>query len=236
MLFTSIFTSIMSVIVSSIILLMSRYKSSTSRKEVDEELFHQIYKITIVGSAENTFSIIKKLATMLNLNKIATDMSIVINSAMSITLRNESSDYEEERVALKKVVISTIFLEEKLKKIYRTYSIFIGGGVVTLLYNIYFRDVLFISTLILLSVILVSIYHFVVIFRVRNGLFGTNLYEAKELIEFLEKNSDKFDDNGNGLFNEEKLTNYIFTVKQMQEAGKERLNELWLGQDNRSII
>lgn len=112
-----------------------------------------------------------------------------------------------------KIVISSLFLKNKLKCIYKAYISLVVSVLLTLVIscftnintNIYWG---FIGYFIILS-----IYYLVIKYRVERGVFGTNMYEAKELLTFILKNSNDFN-NGNGekIFCEEKLSELIIDM------------------------
>lgn len=139
---------------------------------------------------------------------------MVNNHILSVTMATLSRKLSESRKKQKEekgnensLIISALFLESKLKKIYKTYIIIGLGSIMLLVMSFYFVFPSYINVIPLIFAILTCSYQFLLNYRIKNGLFGTNDYEARELIEFIIQNNDKI--NGNKIFNEEVISNTI---------------------------
>ncbi len=143
---------------------------------------------------------------------------IIIFSKQSERRKKQKTEESEKN----RLIISALFLESKLKKIYKAYFIIGFGSILLLGMSFYFEVPSYIHIIPLLFAILTCSYQFILNYRIKNGLFGTNDYEAKELIEFIIQNNDKI--NGNKIFNEEVVSktiidfsNYVKKVHLLNE-------------------
>ncbi|WP_267418184.1 hypothetical protein [Bacillus sp. GC_Bacil_1] len=144
------------------------------------------------------------------INKMATNHILSVTMAILSSKSSKSrkkQKQKEEKGNENSLIISALFLESKLKKIYKTYIIIGLGSIMLLVMSFYFVVPSYINVIPLIFAILTCSYQFLLNYRIKNGLFGTNDYEARELIEFIIQNNDKI--NGNKIFNEEVISNTI---------------------------
>lgn len=175
-------------------------------------------------------SAFKEIINQRNMPKVKFKISKSINShIVSLTIKILFSKQSKRRKKQKteesdknRLIISALFLESKLKKIYKTYFIIGFGSILLLGMSLYVNVPSYIYVIPLLFSILTCSYQFLLNYRIKNGLFGTNDYEAKELIEFIIQNNDKI--NGNKIFNEEVVSktiidfsNYVKKVHLLNE-------------------
>ncbi|MDA2141264.1 hypothetical protein PDN64_24590 [Bacillus cereus group sp. Bc256] len=135
-------------------------------------------------------------------NFIATMFAIIFISELSKSMKKT-----QKRKNRNKLIISALFLESKMKKIHKAYFTIGFGSILLLALSFYFSIPLYINIIPFLFAILTCSYQFLLNYRIKSGLFGTNDYEARELIEFIIRNNDKI--NGNKIFNEEAISNTI---------------------------
>lgn len=174
--------------------------STKRKKDMDKELLQRIYEINkdLVSKGHD----IVALPMRKTFEQFATTSSVVLNSKKSLKIKVKFPQKKEQKEQEKEVIISTLFLSKKLKNIYKSYLALVIANIISLLLP-FIPTVASILTITL--TILVFLYQQALSYRVKNGLFGSNAYEAQELLEFLVKNQDKIDGNGNGFFNEENL-------------------------------
>ncbi|HFK1742236.1 hypothetical protein ACE41B_30050 [Bacillus cereus] len=142
------------------------------------------------------------------INKMANNHILSVTMAILSSKSSKSRKKQKEEKGNKNsLIISALFLESKLKKIYKTYIIIGLGSIMLLVMSFYFVVPSYINVIPLIFAILTCSYQFLLNYRIKNGLFGTNDYEARELIEFIIQNNDKI--NGNKIFNEEVISNTI---------------------------
>ncbi|PGX43501.1 hypothetical protein COE67_06575 [Priestia megaterium] len=182
----------------------------TRKKEMDKELLRKIYEINkdLVGKGHD----IVALPMRKTFEQFATTSSVVWNSKKSLKIKLKSTQKKEQKEKEKAVIISTLFLSQKLKNIYKSYVALLIANVIALFLP-FIPTIASVLTIIL--TILVFLYQQVLGYRVKNGLFGSNAYEAQELLEFLVKNQDKIDGNGNGFFNEENLNEIALDMSKL---------------------
>ncbi|KXO06226.1 hypothetical protein AYK81_00570 [Bacillus thuringiensis] len=142
------------------------------------------------------------------INKMANNHILSVTMAILSSKSSKSrKEQKEEKGNKNSLIISALFLESKLKKIYKTYIIIGLGSIMLLGMSFYFVVPSYINVIPLIFALLTCSYQFLLNYRIKNGLFGTNDYEARELIEFIIQNNDKI--NGNKIFNEEVISNTI---------------------------
>lgn len=97
---------------------------------------------------------------------------------------------------------------------------------ITILFNIlgfrFDEPVLFGNIFICFCFSLLIVYQLLLNYRIKNGLYGTNNYEAREIIGFIINNSDKFkDDSGKTLpiFPEEEAIDILFDTNSVLVRG-----------------
>ncbi|PGP66448.1 hypothetical protein CN998_21915 [Bacillus cereus] len=145
-------------------------------------------------------------------NYIASMLAMILISEIIKTMEKARREKYKSKATAKlkyknRLIISALFLESKLKKIYKAYFTIGLGSILLLVISFYFVVPLYVNVIPLFFAILTCSYQFLLNYRIKNGLFGTNDYEAKELLEFIIQNNDKI--NGNKLFNEEVVSNTI---------------------------
>ncbi|MGG3756041.1 hypothetical protein ABEW49_09450 [Bacillus anthracis] len=168
------------------------------RKDTDWEIVISLKEIKQQGDRGKKQS----KATKLLSDYVASMLAIIFISELSESLKKSNKRNDKN-----KLILSALFLEEKVKNIYKAYFTIVIGCVILILISIYFMVPPYISAIPLFFAIVVCSYHFLLNYRIKNGLFGTNDYEAKELLEFIIRNNDKI--NGNKLFNEEVISSTI---------------------------
>ncbi|MEZ2367966.1 hypothetical protein [Bacillus sp. RCC_6_1] len=141
-------------------------------------------------------------------NFIASMFAIILISELSKSMeKTKKRRMRAKRKNRNKLIISALFLESKMKKIHKAYFTIGFGSILLLALSFCFAIPLYINIIPFLFAILACSYQFLLKYRIKNGLFGTNDYEARELVEFIIRNNDKI--NGNKIFNEEAICNTI---------------------------
>ncbi|HGO9413535.1 TPA: hypothetical protein ACLBZX_001903 [Bacillus cereus] len=189
-----------------------------SEGEIDSELASTFKGIV---NQRNVTRVKLKLIESIH-NHIVSVTMIMIFSKNSKKQSRKRKNQKIEESNKNRLIISALFLESKLKKIYKTYFIIGFGSILLLGMSYYFYIPPYIYIIPLLFAILTCSYQFLLNYRIKNGLFGTNDYEAKELIAFIIQNNDKI--NGNKIFNEEVVSktiidfsNYVKKVHLLNE-------------------
>ncbi|WP_241139347.1 hypothetical protein [Bacillus mycoides] len=189
-----------------------------SEGEIDSELDSTFKGIV---NQRNVTRVKLKLIESIH-NHIVSVTTIMIFSKHSKKKSKKRKSQKIEESNKNRLIISALFLESKLKKIYKAYFIIGFGSILLLGISYYFNIPSYIYIIPLLFAILTCSYQFLLNYRIKNGLFGTNDYEAKELIEFIIQNNDKI--NGNKIFNEEVISktiidfsNYVKKVHLLNE-------------------
>ncbi|PFU70356.1 hypothetical protein [Bacillus thuringiensis] len=178
---------------------ISFFYVKANKIKVEEEFSNYMKEITHQRDVKQRKS---KVIKMVNNHILSVTMAI-LSSKQSKSRKKE----KEEKGNKNSLIISALFLESKLKKIYKAYIIIGLGSIMLLGTSFYFVVPSYINVIPLVFAILTCSYQFLLNYRIKNGLFGTNDYEAKELIEFIIQNNDKI--NGNKIFNEEVISNTI---------------------------
>lgn len=206
--YTTAFSAIFSMAISLFAFL--QVISKKRKKEMDKELLQKIYEINkdLVSKGHD----IVALPMRKTFEQFATTSSVILNSKKSLKIKVKPTQKKEQKEKEKEVIISTLFLSQKLKNIYKSYLALVIANVIALLLP-FIPTVASVLTIAL--TILVFLYQQILSYRVKNGLFGSNAYEAQELLEFLVKNQDKIDGNGNGLFNEENLQEIALDMSKL---------------------
>jgi len=130
---------------------------------------------------------------------------LLVLEIVSKRLDKESKNLKQRKEISIDLIIVVHFLEIKLRRIIRSlYLCLLSTSILLIMYTLGYSTVI---PSILTGVYLASIllYQRTLKYRVENGLFGSNYYEAKELLGFIEKNRDGFN-NGHRLFNDELMS------------------------------
>lgn len=206
--FTSVFMPLIIVVITNI--LTTKIKKS----KIDSELANAFKEII---NQRNIPKVKFKISKSFNRHIVSLTMTILFSKESKERKKQKTEESDKNRL-----IISALFLESKLKKIYKTYFIIGFGSILLLGMSLYVNVPSYIYVIPLLFAILTCSYQFLLNYRIKNGLFGTNDYEAKELIEFIIQNNDKI--NGNKIFNEEAVSktiidfsNYVKKVHLLHE-------------------
>ncbi|MCU4996608.1 hypothetical protein OB996_20430 [Bacillus cereus] len=178
---------------------ISYIEAKNKKIEVEEELRSYIEEIMQQRNVKKKESNVIKFFN----SHILSVTMVILYSKQS----NSRKKQKKEKGDKNSLIISALFLESKLKKIYKAYIIIGLGSIILLGMSSYFFVPPYINLIPLIFAILTCSYQLLLKYRIKNGLFGTNDYEAKELIEFIVHNNDKI--NGNKIFNEEVISNTI---------------------------
>lgn len=116
------------------------------------------------------------------------------------------------------LVVSTLYMNERMKKILKGYFLtFLGAIILFILMFINSRFMIPFSIDVLVMLLIFS-YQWVLKYRIEKGLFGTNFYEAKQLLAFVANNSDKFD-GGRKVFHPEEMNDIIISLGNLEIKG-----------------
>lgn len=186
-------------LIDSIIINDERKKYYVQIKSIDKQI-----KIAHDAVASNSEELIKLQKLIDSINTEIPPTPIIESKVENMTNKNEA-------------IISTLFLKEKLKNIYSTYFILVCSAILSIVFSNIISTTIFgyvTSGLLVMS----FLYHFTLRFRIKNGLFGTNFYEAKELLGYILTNIDKFkDDQGRKIFHSENLNDEILKYINIAE-------------------
>ncbi|PHC13444.1 hypothetical protein [Bacillus toyonensis] len=206
--FTSVFMPLIIVVITNII------TTKIKKSKIDSELANAFKEII---NQRNIPKVKLKISKSFNRHIVSLTMTILFSKESKERKKQKTEESDKNRL-----IISALFLESKLKKIYKTYFIIGFGSILLLGMSRYVNVPSYIYVIPLLFAILTCSYQFLLNYRIKNGLFGTNDYEAKELIEFIIQNNDKV--NGNKIFNEEAVSktiidfsNYVKKVHLLHE-------------------
>lgn len=195
---------------------ISYIEAKNKKIEVEEELRSYIEEIMQQRNVKKKESNVIKFFN----SHILSVTMVILYSKQS----NSRKKQKKEKGDKNSLIISALFLESKLKKIYKAYIIIGLGSIILLGMSSYFFVPPYINLIPLIFAILTCSYQLLLKYRIKNGLFGTNDYEAKELIEFIVHNNDKI--NGNKIFNEEVISNTIINFSNYVKK-VHFLNEHW---------
>lgn len=211
-LFTKSFTSVFMPLI--IVFLTNILTTKIKKSKIDSELASAFKEII---NQRNIPKVKLKISKSFNSHIVSLTMTILFSKESKERKKQKTEESDKNRL-----IISALFLESKLKKIYKTYFIIGFGSILLLGMSLYVNVPSYIYVIPLLFAILTCSYQFLLNYRIKNGLFGTNDYEAKELIEFIIQNNDKI--NGNKIFNEEAVSktiidfsNYVKKVHLLHE-------------------
>lgn len=127
-------------------------------------------------------------------------MKLVYEAAEKATLEKKDN-----------LTVSMCYMNEKLRQSFKGLIISIVVIFASLILSFFvpsFINLFFAS--ILLSLIIVA-HQELLRYRIENGFFGTNYYEAKQLLEFISENKDKFD-GGKKVFNPEGIDEVLIRL------------------------
>ncbi|WP_210517332.1 hypothetical protein [Pantoea ananatis] len=121
---------------------------------------------------------------------------IAIQEAIIKDMGNRTKD------ELKAMTVTQLFLLEKRKELSKAKFISIISAAVGAT-SVYFRiaDQYFVFVLPLILSALLACFELVLTYRIEKGFFGANKYEAIQLLQYIEKNQNDFDNDGRGGFN-----------------------------------
>ena len=146
-------------------------------------------------------------------SKILQPKQTSVSEKIRSNIQTGKVNTQKIRAAINRAAITELFIDSKYKKANKLSGICIVFVSIFILLNTLFDvnhkayKIYFLISPILLYFAQIK----VIEYRVRKGYYASNLYEARELIEFIEGNSDSFDDHdGNGttrkVFNDVELS------------------------------
>ena len=131
-------------------------------------------------SSDSTYSHLKRqfITRILNAG--------LIDSVRQKTARSVSKNEVEE------TTIIGMMMGKKIKKDTRAYLLLFAGLVTYLLFGLFTSQInLFGLMLIILAILALQLNQKVTEYRIKKGFFGTNYYEAREIIQFIVENADE---------------------------------------------
>ncbi len=167
----------------------------------------------------------KDLIVELTSNDIKTEELYEINYLNNIEeKRSRDLNLVSKKAEIKKQAsVIGLLLKSKQKEILQAS---IALSFITVLFNIlgyrFDEPILVGNAFICLCFVLLITYQLLLNYRIKNGLYGTNNYEAREIIEFILNNSDEFK-SGSGktisIFPEEESIDIIFDTNSILVRG-----------------
>jgi hypothetical protein len=184
---------------------MVERKNMTSIKSIIDEAEQKIDKLEYLKAHSDITDLFKKYV-----DTEETDMkNIIIKKMVQESIKesenltkniNAKNDVEE----VKPLLIDYEYYESVGKTVGMINIVLIVSIIVNNIIKFINISPSFLSNYILIFLfVVINVHQLILKYRIKNGFYGTNKYELRELLNFIEKNNDKFDNNRPKMFYKE---------------------------------